>query len=246
MESTSLEGRGRARRRLGEAQDDDMGEKVTQVMPGGGRNRSGGARGFSDSGRETSAAIERDATAPPGSQQSVQGSVSPHREGWAAGSHQTVSESQPTKRPVRTVAFRMVSVLVAECGLDPKTVWVLLSEVSDWMEKSAHELGVCGKRYRPPHKWSQLTNCVDLPNFGVPRPCGFCLDVEIPGSKCGPGTMFQRRWARRKRWITSWLNLHGVVLCIKRIVATAGELSVGTTVEIHSLLRVPAELNCPA
>jgi hypothetical protein len=35
----------------------------------------------------------------------------------------------------------MVSVLVAECGLDPKTVWVLLSEVSDWMEKSAHELG---------------------------------------------------------------------------------------------------------
>jgi hypothetical protein len=37
-------------------------------------------------------------------------------------------------------------------------------------------------------------------------------------------------WARRKRWITSCLNLHGVVQCIKRIVAwaTAGELLVGT------------------
>jgi hypothetical protein len=51
-------------------------EKVTQVMPGGGRNRSGGARGSSESGRETSAASERDATARPGSQQSVLGSAS--------------------------------------------------------------------------------------------------------------------------------------------------------------------------
>jgi hypothetical protein len=95
-------------------------EKVTQVMPGGGRNRSGGARGSSESGRETSAASERDATARPGSQQSVLGSAS-RGLGHTAGCDQTGSESQPTKRPVRTVVFRMVSVLDAECGLDPKT-----------------------------------------------------------------------------------------------------------------------------
>jgi hypothetical protein len=47
-----LEGRGRARRRLGEAQDADQGEMVTQVMPDGGRHWSGGARVSRESGRE--------------------------------------------------------------------------------------------------------------------------------------------------------------------------------------------------
>ncbi len=37
MERTLLEMRGRAQRRLGEAQDADQGEMVTEVMPGGGR-----------------------------------------------------------------------------------------------------------------------------------------------------------------------------------------------------------------
>ena len=37
MESTLLEMRGREWRRLGEAQDADQGEMVTQVMPGSGR-----------------------------------------------------------------------------------------------------------------------------------------------------------------------------------------------------------------
>ena len=68
MESTSLEGRGRARRRLAEAQDADEGEMVTQVMPGGGRSWSGGARGSRESRRGTSAASERDSTAQPDSQ----------------------------------------------------------------------------------------------------------------------------------------------------------------------------------
>jgi hypothetical protein len=49
-------------------------------------------------------------------------------------------------------------------------------------------------------------------------PQGFaCL---LPGSKFGPSTMLLWPWAWRKRWITSWLNPHGVVLCIKKIAAT--------------------------
>ncbi len=55
MESTLLEGRGRARRRLGEAQDADQGGMVTQVMPDGGRHRSGGARVSRESGRDDEA-----------------------------------------------------------------------------------------------------------------------------------------------------------------------------------------------
>jgi hypothetical protein len=55
MESTLLEGRGRARRRLGEAQDADQGEMVTQVMPDGGRNQSGGVRAPRESGRDSEA-----------------------------------------------------------------------------------------------------------------------------------------------------------------------------------------------
>jgi hypothetical protein len=105
MESTLLEARGRALRRLGEAQDADQGEMFSEVIPGSGRT---------------------------------------------ADSHQTGSESQPPKRPVRTVASRTVSVLGAECGLDVKTV--SLSEVSDWMEQSAHVIRICGKKYRPSHK----------------------------------------------------------------------------------------------
>ena len=77
MGRTLLEMRGRARRRLGEAQDADQGEMFSAVIPGSGRT---------------------------------------------ADSHQTGSESQPPKRPVRTVASRTVSVLGAECGLDVKTV----------------------------------------------------------------------------------------------------------------------------
>ena len=109
MGRTLLEMRGRARRRLGEAQDADEGEMISEVMPGGGRT---------------------------------------------ADSHRTGSESQPRKRPVRTVASRIVSVLGAECGLDLTTV--LLSEVSDWMEQLAHVIRICGERYTPPHKWSHL------------------------------------------------------------------------------------------
>jgi len=158
MESTLLEGRGRARRRLGEAQDADQGEIVTQAMPGGGRNRSGGARGADargsrESGRGTTAASERDSTAQLGSQRPVQGSASKGL-GDTASSHQTGSESRPRKRPVRTVASRIVSVLGAEWGLDLTTV--LLSEVSDWMEQLAHVIRICGERYTPPHKWSHL------------------------------------------------------------------------------------------
>jgi hypothetical protein len=74
MECTLLEMRGRARRRLGEAQDADEGEMFSEVMPGGGRTTD---------------------------------------------SHQTGSESHPRKRLVKTVASRIVSVLGAECGLDP-------------------------------------------------------------------------------------------------------------------------------
>ena len=55
----------------------DMGEKVTQVMPVGRRNQSGSGGGSTKSGRRTSAASERDATAQSGSQQSVLG---PQRE----------------------------------------------------------------------------------------------------------------------------------------------------------------------
>lgn len=55
----------------------DMGEKVTQVMPVGRRNRSGSGGGSTKSGRRTSAASEWDATAQSGSQQSVLG---PQRE----------------------------------------------------------------------------------------------------------------------------------------------------------------------
>ena len=61
--------------------------------------------------------------------------------GRTADSHQTGSVSQPRKRPVRSVASRIVSVLGAECGLDRTTV--LLSEVSDWMEQSATESVFC-------------------------------------------------------------------------------------------------------
>ena len=77
MGRTLLEMRGRARRRLGEAQDADQGEMFSGVMSGGGRTTD---------------------------------------------NHQTGSESQPPKRPVRTVASRTVSVLGSECGLDVKTV----------------------------------------------------------------------------------------------------------------------------
>jgi len=115
MGRTLLEMRGRARRRLGEAQDADEGEMISEVMPGGGRT---------------------------------------------ADSHQTGSESHPRKRPVRTVASRIVSVLGAECGLDPTTV--SLSEVSDWMEQSAHVIRKCGERYTPPHKFSHLRGAAKL------------------------------------------------------------------------------------
>jgi hypothetical protein len=86
MESTLLEMRGRARRRLGEAQDADEGEMFSEVMPGGGRT---------------------------------------------ADSHQTGSESQPLKRPIRTVASRIMSVMGAECGLDPRQSHCLRS-VTGW------------------------------------------------------------------------------------------------------------------
>ena len=106
---------GRARRRLGEAQDVDEGKMFSEVMPSGERT---------------------------------------------ADSHQTGSESQPRKRLVRTVASRIVSVLGAECGLDPTTV--SLSEVSDKMEQSAHVIRICGERYTPPHKWSHLRGAAKL------------------------------------------------------------------------------------
>jgi hypothetical protein len=115
MGRTLLEMRGRARRRLGEAQDADEGEMFSKVMPGGGRT---------------------------------------------ADSHQTGSESHPRKRLVKTVASRIVSVLGAECGLDPTTV--SLSEVSDWMEQSAHVIRKCGERYTPPHKFSHLRGAAKL------------------------------------------------------------------------------------
>ena len=130
MESTSLEGRGRARRRLAEAQDADEGEMVTQVMPGGGRSWPGGARGSRESRRGTSAASERDSTAQPDSQRPFQGSAS-RGLGHTASSHQTGSESQPLKRPIRTVASRIVSVMGAECGLDPRQSRCLRS-VTGW------------------------------------------------------------------------------------------------------------------
>ena len=58
--------------------------RVTQVMPRGARNRSGGARGAAarssrESGRRTTAASERDSTVQLGSQRPVQGSA-PSRE----------------------------------------------------------------------------------------------------------------------------------------------------------------------
>jgi len=80
--------------------------------------------------------------------------------GDTASSHQADSESQPPKRPVTTVASRIVSVLGVECGLDPKTV--SLSEVSDWMEKSAYVIRICGEMYKPPHKWSNLRGSAKL------------------------------------------------------------------------------------
>jgi hypothetical protein len=134
-------------------------------MPGGARNRSGGARGAAarssrESGRRTTAASERDSTAQLGSQRPVQGSAPSREFGDTASSHQTGSESQPRKRPVRTVVSRIVSVLGAECGLDPTTV--SLSEVSDWMEQSAHVIRICGERYTPPHKWSHLRGAAKL------------------------------------------------------------------------------------
>jgi hypothetical protein len=49
---------------------------VTQVLPGGGRNWSGGDRGSIESGRGTSAASERDSAAQPDSQRPIQGSAS--------------------------------------------------------------------------------------------------------------------------------------------------------------------------
>ena len=76
------------------------------------------------------------------------------------GDTEADSESQPPKRPVTTVASRIVSVLGVECGLDPKTV--SLSEVSDWMEKSAHVIRICGERCRSPHKWSHLRGAGQL------------------------------------------------------------------------------------
>jgi hypothetical protein len=44
--------------------------------------------------------------------------------------------------------------------LDPMTV--LLSEVSDWMEQSAHVIRICGERHTPPHKWSHLQGATKL------------------------------------------------------------------------------------
>jgi hypothetical protein len=58
------------------------------------------------------------------------------------------------------VASRIVSVLGAECGLDPTTV--LLSEVSDWMEQSAHVIRICDERYTQPHNWSHLLGATKL------------------------------------------------------------------------------------
>jgi hypothetical protein len=52
MESTLLEGRGLACRLLGETQDADQGEMVTQVMPDSCRNQSGRVRVPRESGRD--------------------------------------------------------------------------------------------------------------------------------------------------------------------------------------------------
>jgi hypothetical protein len=213
-----LEGRGRARRRLGEAPDADQGEMLTQVMSDGGRKRTGGARVPRESGRdgEASRALVGGAR---GRERGMQGPGDPGEEatpdarsasfhgraggvrgrqrglmqrtmmemrgrarrrlgedqdadevemftevisggGRTADSILTGFGSQPRKRFLKTVASRIVSVLGAECGLDPTTV--LLSEVSDWMEQSAHVIRICGERYTPPHKWSHLRGAAKL------------------------------------------------------------------------------------
>ena len=51
--------------------------------------------------------------------------------------------------------------------LDPMTV--LLSEVSDWMEQSAHVIRICGERYTPPHKWSHLRGAAKLMSASAVR-----------------------------------------------------------------------------
>ncbi len=216
MESTLLEGRGRARRRLGEAQDADEGEMVTQVMPDDGRNQSGGVRAPRESGRgrEASRALaggvrgrereKQEGPGDPGEEATTDASrVSAHgRAGGERGMQRELmgrtllemrgrslrrlgevqdadegemfSEVMPgggsTADRHQTDGFR-VTVTQEACpncglqncvgvGLDPTTV--LLSEVSDWMEQSAHVIRICGERYTPPHKWSHLQGVTKL------------------------------------------------------------------------------------
>jgi hypothetical protein len=164
------------------------------------------------------------------------------KSGWSA---LCWTESQPRKRPVRTVASRIVSVLGAECVLDPREsvlfigtqfsnlytavdtpargrcTTVSLSEVSDWMEQSAHVIRICGERYTPPHKWSHLRGAAKLWSASAVRDLS---GLENPGPKLGPSTMCQGAWVLWKQRITSWLNPHGVVRCIQRTTANCTRL----------------------
>ena len=103
--------------------------------------------------------------------------------------------------------------------VDPKTV--SLSKVSDWMEQFAHVIRICGERYTPPHKWSHLRGSAKLWSASAVRDLS---GLENPGPKLGPSTMCQGSWVLGKQCITSWLNPHGVVRCIKRTAANCTRL----------------------
>jgi len=87
------------------------------------------------------------------------------------------------------------------------------------MEKSAHVIRICVEC--TDHRKSGVI-CEELPNFGVPRPCGICLDlVKIQAQYNVPVAMGVAEAADHWHIVAESTR---AVLCFKKIAATCTRL----------------------
>ena len=164
--------RWKSRDEVGDGSGRRRAERVTQVLPDGGCELTGGRMDLAGHGAELvwrrqgfhrvwarDVGSERAGFSGAARQSAPYPRVRIERVG---SSHQTGFESQPLKRPVRTVASRIVSVLGAECCRSrcPRSL-------TGW--RSLRVIRICGEMYRPPQNWSHLRGASLLSH----RPTGY-------------------------------------------------------------------------